>query len=50
MIILYQKRIYAPVVFHNVADTLHANAMARFIGYRNSIFKLYIITAGGFNL
>ena len=50
MMILNQKRIQATVAFDDGTDALHANAVTRFIGYRNSIFKWNVIPAGVFHL
>ena len=50
MMILNQKRIQATIAFDDGTDALHANAVTRFIGYRNSIFKWNVIPAGVFHL
>lgn len=48
--ILHQKGIHTAVAFHNGTDALHANAMSRFVGHRNSIFKGNLTAAGIFYL
>ena len=48
--ILNQKRTHTAVVFHNGADALHANAVSRFMRYRNAVFKWNMIPTGVFYL
>ena len=48
--ILNQKRIQATVAFDDGTDALHANAMTRFVGYRNTVFKGNVIPTGVFHL
>ena len=48
--ILNQKRTHTTVAFHNRTNTLHANAVSRFMRYRNAIFKWNMIPTGVFYL
>ena len=48
--ILNQKRTHTTVAFYNGADALHANAVSRFMRYRNAVFKWNMIPTGVFYL
>ena len=50
MMILNQKRTHTAVAFYNGADALHANAVSRFMRYRNAVFKWNMIPTGVFYL
>ena len=48
--VLYQEGIDAAISFHNGTDALYANAMPRFVGYGDAIFKKNLLFAGIFHL
>ena len=50
MMILNRKCTHTAVAFHNGADALHANAVFRFMRYRDAVFKWNMIPTGVFYL